>query len=242
MKNPVLKFLWIIYICCVWLPLGILATLLCAIITMIGCSIGSDRVWGFYPGMIWSRFMCLLSWNKVTIKGKENIRKGQSYVFASNHTSIYDVFLIYGYIGVPFKWIIKKEIESWPFIGWACKAAGFLFVNRQKGREAFATLQAAKHVFTDGVSLVVFPEGTRTRNGEIGKFKRGAFEIAKAVELPIVPLRIDGGFEVMPYSRLYPCPGPLKLTILPEVEFTPTDHDDEILQIEKIRDQIIASK
>lgn len=239
MKNPVLKVLWLIYIICVWYPLGIVATILCAIVTMLGCSLGSDRVWGFYPGMIWSRFMCCLSWNRVTVKGRENIRKGQSYVFASNHTSIYDVFLIYGYIGVPFKWIMKKEIATWPFVGWACKAAGFLFINRQKGREAFRTLQEAKHVFTDGVSLVVFPEGTRTHDGEIAKFKRGAFEIARAVELPIIPMRIDGGFHVMPYNKIYPIPGPLTLTILPEVEFHPADHDDELVQIEAIRENII---
>ena len=241
MKNPVLKVLWLIYIICVWYPLGIIATILCAVTTWVGCTLGSDRVWGFYPGMIWSKFMCILAWCKVSVKGKENIHKGQSYVFASNHTSIYDVFLIYGYIGVPFKWIMKKEIATWPFIGWACKAAGFLFINRQKGREAFQTLQAAKGVFTGGVSLVVFPEGTRTRNGEIGKFKRGAFEIAKAVELPIIPMRIDGGFKVMPYNKFYPIPGPLKLTILPEVDFHPADHDDEFVQIEKIGELIVNS-
>ncbi len=238
--NCIVKFFWIIYIICIWLPLGITATILCAIITITGCLIGDDKIWGFYPGMIWSKFMCLISCTKVTVTGKENIRKGQSYVFCSNHTSIFDVFLIYGYIGVPFKWIMKKELEKIPFVGWACKAAGFLFIDRKKGRRAFNTLQQAKNIFSGGVSLVIFPEGTRTRNGEIGKFKRGAFEIAREMELPIIPMRIDGGFYIMPYNRLYPYPGTLKLTILPEISsFNPVDHDDETEKIEEIRELII---
>jgi len=210
---------------------------------MTGCLLGSDKVWGYYPGMIWSRLMCLLSWNCVTVIGKENIRKGQSYIFCSNHTSIYDVFLVYGFIGVPFKWIMKKEIEKIPFVGWACKSAGFIFIDRKKGRSAFNSLQKAKKVFTNGVSLVIFPEGTRTKNGEIGKFKRGAFEMAKEMELPIVPMRIDGGFNVMPYNKYYPMPGPLTLTILPEIDsFNPSDHDAEVEQIEQIRMTIVECR
>lgn len=241
--NPVLKFFWIIYVICIWLPLGITATILCALVTITGCLLGDDKIWGFYPGMIWSKFMCLISWTKVTVKGKENIRKGQSYVFCSNHTSIFDVFLIYGYIGVPFKWIMKKELEKVPFIGWACKAAGFLFIDRAKGRKAFNTLQQAKSIFSGGVSLVIFPEGTRTRDGAIGKFKRGAFEIAKEMELPIIPMRIDGGFYVMPHNRFLPYPGELKLTILPEIaSFSPADHDEEAARIEEIRGMIVGCK
>ncbi len=238
--NPFVKIFWILYLIFIWLPLGITATILCAIVTMIGCSVGNDRIWGYYPGMVWSRFLCLISFTKVVVKGKENIQKGQSYIFCSNHTSVFDVFLIYGFIGVPFKWIMKKEIEKIPFVGWACKAAGFLFINRKKGRQAFNTLQQAKHIFTNGVSLVIFPEGTRTRDGQIGKFKRGAFEIAREMDLPIIPMRIDGGFNIMPYNRLYPIPGTLTLTILPSIEtFSPADHDAEVEQIESIRQLIV---
>lgn len=238
--HSALKPFWILYILFVWLPLGVSATIITAVVTIVGCMFGDDKIWGYYPGMLWSRFLCILSWNRVEIKGQSNIRKGQSYIFCSNHTSIYDVFLIYGFIGVPFKWIMKQELAGVPFIGRACKAAGFLFINRKKGRQAFNTLQQAKNVFKGGVSLVIFPEGTRTRDGEIGKFKRGAFEIAREMGLPIIPLRIDGGFEVMPYNRLYPVPGKLTLTILPEIgTFAPVDHDAEIAEIEQIRQSII---
>lgn len=238
--NPIAKFFWFIYIILIWWPIGVVATILCALTTITGCALGDDRVWGYYPGMIWSRFMCALAWVRVDVKGKENITPGRSYVFCSNHTSLYDVFLIYGYIGVPFKWIMKQELAKIPFVGQACKTAGFLFIDRSKGRRAFNTLQEAKKVFTGGVSLVIFPEGTRTRNGEIGKFKRGAFEIAREMELPIIPMKIEGGFYVMPYNRLHPYPGTLKLTILPEIDsFNPADHDAEIAEIEKIRQLIV---
>lgn len=238
--NPFIKILWFAYLIFFLIPVGIFTTIICAITTIIGCAIGNNNIWGYYPGMFWSKLICFLSFCPVTVEGKENIKKGQSYIFASNHTSIYDVFVIYGYIGVNFKWIMKKELENIPFIGWACKSAGFLFINRKKGREAFKTLQEAKEIFRGGTSLVIFPEGTRTPDGMVGKFKRGAFEIAQSMELPIIPVCLQGGFNVMPKTRFYPTPGPLKISFLPSLEFYSSDHDDFIVQVEKIREQIVG--
>ncbi len=238
--NPTIKIFWLAYFLFILVPVFVSITILLTLVTIIGCSIGCNKVCDYYPGMIWSRILCFLSFCPVTVEGRENIQKGQSYIFASNHTSIYDVFVIYGYIGVDFKWIMKKELENIPFIGWACKSAGFLFINRKKGREAFKTLQEAKDVFKGGTSLVIFPEGTRTPDGLIGKFKRGAFEIAQNMDLPIIPVCLQGGFKVMPKTRFYPIPGPLKITILPPIEFSSLDHEDFIFQVEKIREQIVS--
>ena len=110
--NPLLKILWLAYFIIIVIPIFIVVTILCATVTMIGCAIGDNNIWGYYPGMMWSRFLCFISFCPVTVEGTENIENGQSYIFASNHTSIYDVFVIYGYIGVSFKWIMKKELEN----------------------------------------------------------------------------------------------------------------------------------
>jgi 1-acyl-sn-glycerol-3-phosphate acyltransferase len=139
--NPILKIFWLIYLIFIALPLGILFTFLTAIFTLIGCTIGDHKKWGYYPGMIWSRLMCALIFSTVKVEGKENLEKGQSYVFAANHTSLYDIFIIYGFIGISFKWVMKEEIRKIPFVGAACKAAGFIFINRKAMKQALHSVE-----------------------------------------------------------------------------------------------------
>lgn len=236
--NPILKIFWLIYIIFIGLPLALLFTLLTAISTIIGCTIGDHKKWGYYPGMIWSRLMCALIFSTVKVEGKENLEKGQSYVFAANHTSLYDIFIIYGFIGRSFKWVMKEEIRKIPFVGAACKAAGFIFVNRKAMKQALHSMEEAKKSLTNGVSVVIFPEGTRTKTGETGKFKRGAFKIATEMNLPIVPVSISGAFNVFPTTRKYPIPGKLKMVIhKPIMLHEDPEHRDE--QIESIRQIVV---
>lgn len=234
-----LKPLWFIYLITIFLPLGLVATILTAIITFTACTLGDDKKWGYYPGKWWARFMCLLTMSPVKCTGSENIDQNKSYIFAANHGSIYDVFVIYGYIGVPFKWIMRQELRKIPFVGAACAAAGHIFIKRENRRESFRSLQTAENKLAKGVSVVIFPEGTRTLSGKTGKFKRGAFHIAADLGLPIVPVSISGAFEIMSRNKFYPIPGRLKLTIHKPVEFAPQDHEEEAILIEKIRNTVI---
>lgn len=238
--NPFLKVLWLIYWVFIYLPLGITSTIICALVTIVMCAIGDHKIWGYYPGKWWSRFICLLTLTKVEVVGSENIKKGQSYVFAANHASLYDVFLIYGYIGVSFKWIMKKELQSIPFVGKACLSAGHIYINRDGGKGALQSIQRAKEMLSEGVSIVIFPEGLRTRNGEIGRFKRGAFQIAKDMQLPIVPLSLSGCYDIMKRNSIYPVPGKLKLHIHSPIDFKPNEHGEELELIEKIRNTVIS--
>ena len=236
--NPILKIFWLIYLIFIALPLGILFTFLTAISTLIGCTLGDHKKWGYYPGMIWAKLMCALIFSSVKVEGRENLEKNQSYVFAANHTSIYDTFIIYGFIGRSFKWVMKEEIRKIPFVGAACKAAGFIFVNRKAMKQALHSMEEAKKSLTNGVSVVIFPEGTRTRTGETGKFKRGAFKIATDMNLPIVPVSISGAFNVWPTTRKYPIPGKLSMKIhKPILLHEDQDHREE--QIEEIRNIVI---
>ncbi len=235
-----LKPFWFLYLIVIFLPLGIIVTLITAIVVMTACSLGDDKKWGYYPGKWWARFMCLLTFSPVKCEGMENIDKNQSYIFAANHTSVYDVFVIYGYLGVPFKWIMRQELRKIPFIGAACAAAGHIFIKRESRRESFRSLQTAENRLKDGVSVVIFPEGTRTHTGEVGKFKRGAFHIAADLDLPIIPLTISGGFKVMKRNAAYPIPGRLSLTAHKPVNFRHSDHQTEAALIEEIRQMVIA--
>ena len=96
---------------------------------------------------------------------------------------------------------MKAEIRRIPFVGTACKAAGHIFVERRKLKSSMGSLREIEKQLTNGVCTVIFPEGTRTLDGEVGRFKRGAFQIAMDLGLPVIPLSLNGCFEVMPKGQ-----------------------------------------
>lgn len=193
-----MKVLYRIYQVCIALPILLVLTLLTAIITIIGCLLGGAHVWGYYPGKVWSQLFCMVLLLPVEVRGREHLAKGTSYVFVPNHQGAFDIFLVYGYIGRNFKWMMKKSLRKIPFVGKACESAGHIFVDRSNPRKILATMRQAENSLKDGVSLVVFPEGARTFTGHMGYFKRGAFQLADELQMAVVPVTIDGSFEILP--------------------------------------------
>ena len=180
------------------IPILLILTILTALTTLIGCRLGNGNFWGYYPAHIWSRLFCILSLVRIEVRGRENIDKNTSYVFVSNHQGAYDIFLIYGYLNHNFKWMMKKSLRNIPFVGSACAAAGHIFVDNSTPGRLKETLQKAETTLQNGMSLVVFPEGARTFTGHMGYFKRGAFQLADELQLAVVPVTIDGSFEILP--------------------------------------------
>ena len=180
------------------MPILLILTILTALTTLIGCRLGNGNFWGYYPAHTWSRLFCILSLVRIEVRGRENIDKNTSYVFVSNHQGAYDIFLIYGYLNHNFKWMMKKSLRNIPFVGSACAAAGHIFVDNSTPGRLKETLQKAETTLQNGMSLVVFPEGARTFTGHMGYFKRGAFQLADELQLAVVPVTIDGSFEILP--------------------------------------------
>lgn len=193
-------------------PIILIATIITAVITIIGCTFGNSNFWGYYPGRIWGKFMCWAFFIPVEIEGGEHLDQQQSYIFVANHQGAYDIFLIYGYLGRNFKWVMKGTLRKIIFVGKACEAAGHIFVG--KGPKSVAqTIAQAEKVLIGGTSIVIFPEGARTFTGHMGYFKRGAFQQADDLQLPVVPLTINGAFNVMPRTSCFVRRHPIKLTI-----------------------------
>ena len=187
-----------IYQICIALPILLVLTILTALTTIIGSFIGGAHFWGYHPGKIWSRLVCYVLLIPVKINRNKQLKKNQSYIFVANHQGAFDIFLIYGFIGRNFKWMMKKSLRSIPFVGKACQSAGHIFVDKSGPKKIQETIDQARHSLRDGTSLVVFPEGRRTFTGKMGPFKKGAFQLADELQLPIVPLTIDGSFDVLP--------------------------------------------
>jgi 1-acyl-sn-glycerol-3-phosphate acyltransferase len=211
-----IRALYLLYQIFIALPIMIVVTILVALFTMIG-SIFNDRFWGYWPGMIWGRLFYLVFMIPVKIDGLENIQKGQSYIIAPNHQSYWDAFLVYGFIGIKFKWMMKKELGRIPFVGWACYMAGCIFIDRSSRESGMNSIRKAESKLKDGMSVVIFPEGTRSHDGQIGKFKRGAFLISEELKLPILPVTIDGNYDVMSRHAWNVTWHPVHMTVHPPV-------------------------
>lgn len=208
-----MKILYYIYQICIAFPIILVLTILTALVTIVGSLIGGAHIWGYYPGKIWSQLICLFLLIPVKVKGRSKLGKKTSYVFVANHQGAFDIFLIYGFLGRNFKWMMKKSLRKLPFVGKACESAGHIFVDRSGPKKIYQTIKAARESLTGGVSLVVFPEGARTFTGHMGYFKKGAFQLADDLQLPVVPLTIDGSFEILPRTGKWPKRHRMVLTI-----------------------------
>lgn len=220
-------------------PVLLVATALTAIVTAAGSILFGGRWWGYWPAHVWARLFCLLTFVRVTVTGRENISSGTSYVFVANHQSSYDIFAIYGYLNHNFKWMMKKSLEKIPLVGYSCKRSGHIMVDRSTPQAVRQTIENAERQLKDGMSLVVFPEGSRTLTGKTGRFKRGAFMLASEFNLPIVPVTIDGAYEVMSRKSKMPHWGHITLTIHPPVPAPESEHCQDL--IDSIRDTIVSS-
>ena len=196
-----MTFFYRIYQFFIALPLLLMVTAITCSVTIVGCTFGNAAFWSYYPPMVWCKLMCWGFLLPVRIEGMENLDDGRSYVFVANHQGAFDIFLIYGFIGRNFKWMMKKSLRKIFLVGKASESAGHIFVDKSGPKAILETYDHARHVLRDGVSLVVFPEGARTFTGHMGKFLRGAFQLAEEIQLPVVPVTIDGSFDVLPRQR-----------------------------------------
>ncbi len=238
-----MKYLYRTYQLLVAAPILLLATTLTAIVTILGCSLGKAHFWGYYPAMIWSRLMCWLMLLPVRVEGRENLQAHTSYVFVANHQGPYDIFLIYGFLGRNFKWMMKKSLGQLPLIGRACRSAGHIMVDKSGPRGIQHTCEQGRRVLHGGTSLVVFPEGARTFTGHMGVFRRGAFQLADELQMSVVPITINGSFDVLSRQQgfTFLTWHPLRLTIHPAIAPQESGHDDVQHLMQQSYDTIMSA-
>lgn len=235
-----MMFFYRIYQFLIMIPLMLVITVLTSLTVALGSMAFGGKFWGYYPAKYWSRLMAWLTLVRVTVRGRENVRKGTSYVFVANHQGAYDIFAVYGWLDHNFVWMMKKSLERIPLVGFACKCAGHIFVDRSSPTALHETMATAERRLAGGRSVVVFPEGTRTKTGRLGTFKRGAYLLATEFNLPVVPITIDGAYKVMPITARLPRPGNIRLTIHKPIEAAEGGHDLNAL-IDQSRNAIASA-
>lgn len=237
-----LRILYLVYLWLIAVPIFLVLTALTAVTTIIGCLLGGERIFSYYPGMIWSRLTCYLTLCPVRVKGREHIDRKKSYVFVSNHQGAFDIFLIYGFLGVPIKWVMKAGIAKIPLVGAACKAAGFIFVDSSSRKAATRSVTEAEQCLQHGASVVVFPEGSRTYDGKMIRFKKGAYQMAVDQRLSLIPITLNGPFDVVPIGSLNIHRHPLEMVIHAPVSTEGVESSNKDLQqLADTTQQIIAS-
>ena len=217
--------LYRIYQFVIMIPMIVALTIVTGLITVVGSLLGGGRFWGYWPAHVWAKLCTWLTLVRVTVSGRGNIDPHTSYVFVANHQGAYDIFAVYGFLNHNFKWLMKAGLRKFPVIGVACAAAGHVFVDNSSPSAIRRTMAKAERTLQGGMSVVVFPEGSRTRTGRMRPFHKGAYQLSMEFGLPVVPVTIDGAFDVLPRGSWLPRPGRIKLTIHPPVD-PPVDEAD----------------
>jgi 1-acyl-sn-glycerol-3-phosphate acyltransferase len=239
-RNGIAWWLYQPYKYLVFTPAVGLVTTVQATLALVLSLVASSRTASRLAAVPWARILAFMAPMRVRVEGRENIDPRQSYVLVSNHQSQFDILVLYGWLGVDFKWVMKQELRSVPGIGMACDRLGHIFIDRSNHAAAMATLDAAKKKIVDGTSVMFFPEGTRSRDGKLKRFKKGAFRMAVNLGLPILPLTVTGTRDVLPADTSNLMPGSARLIIHPPVPVEDKTVDDCPQLSNKVR-EIIAS-
>lgn len=234
------KTIYFLYQWFVYIPLLIIITAIVSTIVILW-SVVYPPSGTYYSVILWGKILCYATLSRVTVKGREHLRKDQSYIFVANHQGAFDIFLIYGFLHRNFRWIMKKEIRNILLVGRACVGAGHIFIDRTSNHSIAESMNRARRSLQGGISIVVFPEGSRTRTGKVGVFKRGAYQLAIDLQIPIVPITIDGCYEALPRDSSVLSPSHFTLTIHPPVETNNQTHADIPELIKQTRETIISA-
>ncbi len=190
---------------------------------------------------LWAKILLRLSNTKVKVIGEENLMRGQPQIFMSNHQSDFDILISLAYVPVQFRWIAKKELFSIPVFGAAMRSAGYIEIDRSNREKAMHSIDEAALSIRRGKSIMTFPEGSRSRDGEIKAFKQGTFYLAIKSGVPIIPVSIIGSGRIMPKRSLRIKSGQIKLVFGKPIEVIDYTIERRHDLIEKVRNEIIKN-
>ena len=186
----------------------------------------------------WSRLILRTTGVTVDVSGLGRLAVGRTYVFVANHQSIYDIPILFWTLPYQLRIIAKESLGRFPFLGWHLRRTGHMLVDRARP-DRTAVFAWASSLTSKGLSLIVFPEGTRSRDGRVGRFKGGSFYLALEAGLPIVPLSVVGSRHVMLKGRLATYPGHVRLVVHEPIQTVGMAGTDSRKFAEQVR-QVIA--
>ncbi|OGQ73812.1 MAG: hypothetical protein A3G40_16380 [Deltaproteobacteria bacterium RIFCSPLOWO2_12_FULL_57_22] len=188
----------------------------------------------------WARVNLALAGLRVQIEGLQRLEPRGTYIFMPNHASFLDILLALACIPYNFRMITKEEMFRIPFIGWILKRSRQIPMNRTHPRKGLKSLRQASHLVGEGVSIVVFPEGTRTSNGGINEFKATLFMLPIRSGVPVVPVLIEGTFSALKRGSILLNPVPLKLTFHTPIPAGAFKEGERWLYAKQVREVLVS--
>jgi 1-acyl-sn-glycerol-3-phosphate acyltransferase len=216
----------------------VIATLVLGVFAFITYPFDRRGKVGHYYAKLWGRVALLANGVKVRIERMGHLDEKVPYVFMSNHQGSYDIFALLGHLPYQFKWLAKKELFSIPFFGWTMAAVGYISIDRGGTRDTVAAMNEAAQKIRDGMSVVIFPEGSRSPDGSIQSFKKGGFTLAIKSKVPIVPVTISGSRDIMPKDRLTATSGEIRILVGNPIETENCALKDRESLMKKVRETI----
>ena len=189
-----------------WTACGI-STAFWATVSIAGSLISGNGRLQHYCMRRWSRDNLWLSRTRVEISGLENVDRSHPQIFTANHSGLHDILSLAAHLPIQFRWIAKKSLFNVPFMGWHMRRSGYIPIDRENPREAARSIMAAAAEIAGGINAIAFPEGTRSKTGELNEFHSGAFALALRAGVPLVPIVIDGSWRVIAPRSLQVNPG-----------------------------------
>ncbi len=208
-----MQFFYTLYVWLLFVPVMLGLTVFFGVVCLLLAPILGPRRTSRLTAVPWARLGLALSGIRVELARMDRIRPGQSYVVVANHLSHIDIWVLYGYLGLDIRWVAKQELRRVPVIGISCVALGHVFIDRSDHDKAMASLDAAKRRIVDGTSIIFFPEGTRSYSGEVQAFKKGAFHMARDLDLPVLPVTLTGTRARLRRGSAALNPGPVRMEV-----------------------------
>ena len=229
-------------LCVAWLGFwaAIATVVLCTFIIPAGLLSRTGNL-AFSISRLWAYTMLAVSFVRTEIKNKDKIQKGKSYIIISNHQSMYDIIALVTTLGIQFRWIIKKELLKIPVFGYALYASRNIFIDRSNTASAIESINKGFERLPEGVSVMVFAEGTRSPDGRIQEFKKGGFISAVQRKITILPVTVNGSRRILPKKSLTMTPGKIQVVVGDPIDVTGYTIDTVQDLIDKTRQTIIAN-
>ncbi|MBS1518238.1 MAG: 1-acyl-sn-glycerol-3-phosphate acyltransferase [Bacteroidetes bacterium] len=190
-----------------------------AILTIVVSPVDRNGRITHYLSKIFGGGILFIAGVKVTSSGQENLDSKKSYIFISNHLSYFDIPILMKAVPNNVRFIYKDSLTKIPVLGWGMYLGGYIPISRENVREAMKSLKEASKKIIKGISVVIFPEGTRSADGKLGEFKRGMFVLAEESKVPIVPTVIIGSEKIMPRNKFKISSGEVIVKFAPPVDY-----------------------
>ena len=221
-------------------PLIYLYTGVMGTFSLVGSIVDSGGRWQHGCARVWSWLILKTSRIAVQVEGLENVRADRPTIYCVNHPSAMDIPILFVHLRVPFRFLSKRVLFHIPFLGWHLRRSGHIPVERSRPHEAMRSFELAVRKIREGRSVVLFPEGARSRDGRLGGFKRGTFLLAVEAQVPLVPITLNGTRDVLLPGSYHVRPGKPEMIIHPPIETDGLTPGDVAAFSERVRQQIAS--